>query len=211
MLRTFLRAISASILVVALLVPLAASAHEEVESGSYLFEIGWMNEPVLVNQPNGLYLFITPKDTGEEHTEGGDSGGTAGEEDHHAEGVTGAEATLIFTIEYGGVTQTFDLRPVPDQPGLYTTDVLPTREGQYTFKFTGSINDEAVDLLYEPEEVETPGRIAFPEEPVSTTSLMAQLDDAKAQTSTAQTLAIVGIVLGVIGTGVGVFGMLRKK
>ena len=48
---------------IALLIPLAALAHTEVEAGSYIFDYGWVNEPVIVGQPNSLYLFIAPSVT----------------------------------------------------------------------------------------------------------------------------------------------------
>jgi len=209
--RFFARLLVASLVLSLLLVPLTASAHTEVESGSYILEIGWINEPVLVNAPNGLYLFVTPKaESGEsgEHQEGEEG---AGGEDHHAEGVIGAEGTLTFTVDYGGVRRAYDLRPIPDQPGLYTADILPTREGQYTFIFGGALNGETVDLSFEPEEVEAPGKLAFPEALPSTADLLAQLSAVQAQARTAQTVGIVGVVLGLIGTGIGVVSLTRKK
>jgi hypothetical protein len=202
--RTFLRALSAAILFGSLfLLPLTASAHEGVEAGSYVLTIGWISEPVVVGQPNGLDLFIAPKEDGDEHTEG--------EEDpaHHA-GVAGAETTLKFTVEYGSVSQSYDLLPVNGEPGRYTAPLIPTREGQYTFKFTGAINGEPVDVTFEPEEVGAAGRLAFPEAMASPAELAAQLASLRAQLQTAQLIAIVGAILGLLGLGLSVFS-LRKK
>lgn len=202
--RLLLRATGALILLGSLfLFPLRTSAHEGVEAGSYVLTIGWNDEPVIVGQPNGLYLFIAPKE-GEEHSEGEEG------EAHH-EGVTDAEGTLEFTVEYGDVSQSYDLRPVSGEPGRYTATLIPTREGQYTFLFTGAINGEAVDITFEPEEVEAPGKLAFPEAPPSTTELLAQLSSAQSQARTAQTVGIVGVILGLIGTGIGVYSLTRKK
>jgi len=196
--RVLYRAASALLLFAALCIPLTASAHTEVESGSYILDIGWSIEPVIVGQPNGLFLFITTKDQhaeGEEHTEG----------DEHAsvEGVTGAEATLNFSVEYGSARQTYELLPVSGEPGRYTAALLPTREGQYTFRFGGTLNGEAVDVTFEPEEVEAVGKLAFPEALPSTSELATQLASAQAQANTAQTVAIVGVVLGLVGIGSG--------
>ena len=46
----------------ALWAPLSAWAHEDVESGGYAFEIGWLFEPVVVGERNGLELFVAPHD-----------------------------------------------------------------------------------------------------------------------------------------------------
>lgn len=198
----FFRALSALMLLGGLwLFPGNAFAHTEVESGNYVLEIGWNNEPVIVNQPNGLFLFITAKD---EHTEGETH--TEGDEHSAAEGVTGAEATLKFTVEYGSVSQSYDLLPVKGEPGRYTANLIPTREGQYTFKFTGALNGEVVDVAFEPEEVSAAGKLAFPEAPASPADLAA----LRAQAQTTQIIAIVGVVLGLAGVGLGVFS-LRKK
>lgn len=196
----FLRALSALMLFGSLfLVPLSVSAHEGVEAGSYLLTIGWISEPVIVGQPNGLDLFIAPKE-GDEHTEG----------EAHAEGVTGAEATLKFTVTYGSVSQSYDILPVNGEPGRYMATLIPTREGQYTFKFVGTINGEAVDVTFEPEEVGAAGKLAFPEASASTNELAAQLATLSAQAQTTQIIAIVGVMLGLVGTGLGVYA-LRKK
>jgi len=191
-----LRVLGALALFAVLLVPLAASAHQpahtKVDSGSYHYEIGWLDEPVLVGQRNGLELFVATKDTPDKGL---------------ADDISG---TLKFTVEYGGVSQSYDLVPVEDKPGAYTASFLPTREGQYTFHLTGKIKDENVDVSVQPEEVVPAGKLAFPEALPSTKDLADQLAAAKAQTAAAQTLAIVGVVLGVIGTGLGVYGIMKK-
>ena len=178
-----------------LLVPFAASAHPaahtEIDSGSYHFKIGWLNEPVIVGERNGLELFVAKKDTPDE-------------------GLSDI-TTLQFTVEYGGVSRAYDLVPAEDTPGAYTAGFLPTREGQYTFHLTGKINAEAIDVSVQPEEVVPAGELAFPEALPSTRDLAAKLAAAQTQTQTAQTLALVGVVLGVIGTGLGVYGIMKKK
>ena len=190
--RVLLRAFGALLLLGYLLAPLTASAHEEVECGSYSCEIGWVNEPVLVGERNGLVLFVAPKDKPEE-------------------GVADLESTLKFTVEYGSVSQSYDLQPLEGEPGHYTAPFIPTREGQYTFHITGTINDETVDVKVEPEEVVTAGTLAFPEAQPSAAELSAQLAAAKVQANTAQMVAIVGAVLGLVGAGLSLYGLMKKK
>src|SRR3990172_8742610 len=108
--RIIVRACAALALSVVLLAPLAAFAHEEVESGSYVFEIGWTNEPVIVGQPNGLELFVAPKDD-------------------HENGVSGVESALKFTVEYGGVSRSYGLAPREGEPGPYNAAFIPTPDG----------------------------------------------------------------------------------
>src|SRR5574341_790938 len=114
-------------------------------------------------------------------------------------------------VEYGSASQVYDLQPVEGEPGHYTAPFVPTREGQYTFHITGVINDETVDVKMDPEEVISAGKLAFPEAQPSAADLTAQLAAAKSQTGTAQTIAIVGAVLGLLGTGLGVYGLMKKK
>jgi hypothetical protein len=201
MLRFLFRALSA-LVVLAGLSWLAApvAAHDEIISGNYAFTIGWLIEPVVVGQPNSLDLFIAPN---EEHTEG--------ESDHdHPEGVEGAEATLEFTVEYGTVRRSYDLLPVANEPGRYTASFIPTREGQYTFNFTGTINGEAVDVRFEPEEVSSPGPLAFPEAVPSITALSDRVIDLQSRLSLTQVLAGLSLALAVVATGLSVY-ILRKK
>jgi hypothetical protein len=177
-----IRAALAALAILALSAP-AALAHEGVQVGSYEFEIGWVNEPVVVGQPNGLDLFIAPQGT--------------------EDGVTGAEATLRFGVEYGAVSRAFDLVPLPDAPGRYHAAFTPTREGRYTFHFTGALSGEAVDVSFEPEEVQAAASQEFPEPQTSARDLADKL-------AAVQTIAIAGAVLGLIGAGLGAASLLRK-
>jgi len=175
------------VLLVVCLTPSAVFAHGDEPCGSFTCKVGWINEPVVVGQFNGLDLSITEKD---------DS----------SKGVPGAEATLKFEIIYGGVKKIFPLRPLRDQPGHYTTDILPTRAGQYTFRFFGTLNGEAIEVSLEPEEVAAASAVEFPE-----ASNVANVTAAlQSQAQMAQTLAVVGIGLGLIGIGVGGWAVRRR-
>jgi hypothetical protein len=161
----------------ALLLPAAASAHEQVESGDYVFEIGWLQEPVIVGESNGLDLFVAPKSDPE-----------AGIADL---------TTLQFTVEFGSASQVYDLTPDEERPGFYSAAFVPTRVGQYTFHLTGTIEDQAIDVSVEPEEVVEAGTLAFPEMAASAVST--------------QTLAVAGLLFGLCGTALGAVALLKKK
>ena len=52
------RVLSALILLAALCLPLAVSAHETITAGKYSIEYGWLNEPPVVGQPNAVVINI---------------------------------------------------------------------------------------------------------------------------------------------------------
>jgi hypothetical protein len=173
-----------------LFLPLTAWAHEEVDSGNYHFEIGWVNEPVILGQRNGLDLFVASADNPEE-------------------GIPDV-STLVFTVEYGGVNKSYDIVPVEGEDGHYTASFVPTREGQYTFHLTGSIEGESIDVSVEPEEVVSADTVSFPESQPSAAELTSRIAAAEARASTTQTIAIVGLVLGVIGVGLVAYATFRR-
>ncbi len=185
-------------LIGALFVPLTASAHEEVTVGDYALEIGWVFEPVLLGETNGVFLSVTNTKTEEP-----------------VEGLT----TLRVSVATGGETRDLELHPLgEDAPGQYAADFIPTVRGAYTVKLSGKIEEQDVDLEQEIEEVGLAEDYQFPvalpslpEMNKQITDLTAQLAEAQSRANTAQTLAIVGIVVGVIGAGLGAFGLMRKK
>lgn len=198
-------AILVGVMLISLMSPLSVLAHDEIESGDYLLTIGWVDEPVIVGQPNGLYLYIVGKDAhseGESHSEG----------DAHSasEGIAGAETTLNFTVAYGGVERSYELQPSPGNPGLYVARFIPTREGQYTFRLSGTVNGHDVNIEFEPEEVSPAGHLAFPEAAQSSAEIANQIAAAKSQAANAQLIGIVGAALGLAGVGMALFGLRRK-
>src|SRR5688572_12391090 len=110
--------------------PSAALAHERRDVGKYQFVVGFVQEPALQGEPNGIDLRITDRDT--------------------QQPVEGAERTLKATIALGGgQAKEFALRGVFRTPGAYTADVIPTRSGAYVFNFTGTIDGQQVNERFE--------------------------------------------------------------
>lgn len=155
-----------------------ALAHEHVIVGDYEFTVGWLAEPVIAGEINGLELFVAPAPP-----EGSEEG-----HQEEAAGVTGLEDSLDFTVEYGGESRSVPLEPAFDQPGGYEASFLPSQPGQYTFHFTGSVNDQPVDVLVEAEAVGDPADVSFPV--ASTASGLAN------KLATTQTIAILAALLG---------------
>jgi hypothetical protein len=174
-----------------LIAALPALAHEEIEVGPYLLEVGWLDEPPLVGIKNAVFLSIVNQET-EEPVE--DIG------------------ALQVEISAGGVSRALTMRPLGEEtPGQFAGDFIPTRRGVYEVKLTGKIEETDVDVSQEIEEVEDAASIQFPEPLPDPLAANRAVEEAKAAASNAQTLAVVGIVVGAIGLALSVFGLLRRK
>lgn len=108
-----------------------ALAHERREVDKYTLVVGWSEEPALEGVPNAVFLRVTETASGR--------------------AVEGLEATLSVTVTFGGITEVHEpqLRAVRGTPGTYTAPMIPTRAGDYTFRFAGRVEDLAVDERFE--------------------------------------------------------------
>jgi hypothetical protein len=72
------------------------------------------------------------------------------DEDHHDTGdmIEGAEETLQLKVTFGPQSKLLKLRPVPDEPGHYIADLIPTRPGAHLFHVSGMIEDTPVDETF---------------------------------------------------------------
>jgi len=170
--------------------------------------VGWADEPSYTGFKNGVQLLL--KDTaGKPVTDLGD--------------------TLKVAVIFG--TQKTGLQPLepafdPDTglgtPGEYNASIIPTRPGNYTFRFVGSIHGQKIDESFTSSEktfnpVEDPTAAEFPAKDPSTGELAAGISrlgpridaaqmaarDAGGGVAQSRMLAIAGIVLGAAGIIVG--------
>lgn len=120
-------------------------AHEHITVGDYEIAVGWVNEPPVAGQANGIEIGVSNSSTGEEQPVGDISG-------------------LTVTISYGG--QSRELAPEAlgeDNPGQFEAPILPTVPGQYTIIFSGQLGETPfVEVQVEPEEVAPADTIQFP-------------------------------------------------
>ncbi len=127
--RAFLRGAIAALLLL-MLVPGSALAHERRDVGKLQFVVGFIGEPAILGEPNGIDLRITDKASGQP--------------------VEGAEKNLKATIQYGGgAPKELPLKARFGMNGAYTADLIPTRAGAYIFTFKGTVGDETVDQKFE--------------------------------------------------------------
>ena len=207
------RLLAAGVCSLLLLWPSAALAHERRDVGKFQFVVGWAGEPAFEGEKNGISLAITVGDTNEP--------------------VSGVEKTLKAEVLFGGQRKEIPLRAVFQQPGRYSGDLVPTREGDYRFRFFGTIDGTEVNQTFDSADkkfngVESIKAIQFPaaaESPATAPSVPAaaasspaalagaQSAAQAAQTAAAnaQTLALVGAVLGALGLLLGGVAMFRNR
>jgi hypothetical protein len=193
-----------------------AIAHERRDVGPYKFVVGFLTEPVFEGVKNGVDLRVLQAET--------------------KQPVEGLEHTLQVEITYvpSGVAKVLLLRTIYREPGRYTADLIPTAPGQYRFRFIGSIVGTAVNEAFDSragggqfDDVESSTDIQFPERQPAMREMQSavrgtqqtaqQAQDAsfaaQAGLTSAQRLAMVGIVLGALGiaTGVGAVVVASRK
>ena len=141
------------------------------------------------------------------------------------EPVEGLESQLEVEVIHltSGISKVFSLRPITDEPGHYTTDMIPSAPGQYAFRFFGTILDQPFNERFESgdgrfDHVQAAEVIQFPEALPSIRELEgaargAKLSAEEALNSTATSQdgisnarrwGIIGGVLGLLGTLLGV-------
>lgn len=184
---TRIRAIAAAIAVVVSsfgILSTPAAAHETRMVGPYTFIVGWVNEPAVAGQSNGLDLMVTE---------------TAGDK-----AVQGLERTLTAEVITGGGAKTrrLELEPDADRPGHYTSGFVPTRVGDYTFHISGMAGTTKVDEKFESgpnrfDPVTDIVGLEFPDQVPSSGDLARQLADANTKLTIAIAIAALALVVSV--------------
>jgi hypothetical protein len=157
-----------------------ALAHETITVGDYEIEVGWLNEPPIVGEKNGIVLNVTD---------------TSGGGEVSAQDI----ASLTVTLSYGGQRKILTFQPLgEDTPGQFMAPILPTVPGEYEIIFGGILGDTAVEAETHVEEVQPIDTLAFP-----------AVDSARPTGAGTEWLIWLSILIGLIGVGIGVTA-LRK-
>ena len=194
------------------------SAHERrTVAGKYTFVVGWLTEPALLEEPNGIDLRITSVQTNEP--------------------VEGAENSLKADVSAGGQTKTFELKARFGQRGAYTADLIPTRAGSWSFRFYGTLDGTPIDERFESgpgrfNDVQPTGDLQFPAQvpsagelaqrlgqpaeagrPAAETSPDVQraLDRADQARTTATTFGAAGIAVGLAGMALAAYALASSR
>jgi hypothetical protein len=144
------------------------SAHGHTTASGFNFVIGWSGEPALVGQPNAVQLFVYDADE---------------------KPITDipADAIKVIVSTAGQDSAKLSLSPAFDveegfgTPGEYSTDLIPTAPGDYSFHFTGTIHGTAIDLSMTSSDttfdgVHAPTDLEFPAKQPTLTEVGTRLD-----------------------------------
>ena len=156
--------------------------------------------------------------------------------------VEGLEDSLKVEIKHVATegTRVLDLRAMPEEPGRYTADIIPTAQGVYEMRVFGKVEGTDIDETFASfgggggfSDVLPASDLQFPEqlpgvrqiegavrgaistaEQAQDAALSAQASSATNGGASANTLSIIGIVLGAIGMIAGAGGLtvaIRKR
>lgn len=127
-------------------------AHISKAFGNTTIETGWLHEPPLVADLNGIILQVS-KSNGVQETP-----------------VLNALANLTISAKYGTITKQLDFEPSQATDGGYEAKILPTRLGPYYVVVQGDVKGQKVDGEFKIEDVESKSIFSFPDSSVDTTS-----------------------------------------
>lgn len=193
---------------------MGANAHTVDSVGEYRLEIGWMNEPVVSGQTNGIELYVSPFDPN-----------MPVEEQKFKDGITGLEKSLKIELVFEEKKIILPLNSDHNIPGKYYAFVVPTVSGYYQANLLGTIKDTTVSISMHPPKVDERGYIEFPEQSDVTlkqiiaahTSIVGDISDLKEsvnrlnESTPATTLSYAGITLGTIGIIIASIALFKMK
>jgi hypothetical protein len=189
----------------------SASAHVQKDFGPVHIEMGFGTEPAYAGQPNSVYLGI----------------------ERSGKPVTDLTDTLKATVSYG--SQSIDLAIVPNfevggdgTPGDYRAWFVPSQPGKYTFHVLGTVDGTKVDWTATSspstfDTVQDSGVASFPKVNAPSNQqlyalmnsqagrLQASADSANAAATRARSVAMIGVLLGAVGTIAAIAAIVRAR
>ena len=135
-------------------------AHTVDAVGEYRIEIGWMNEPVMSGDTNGLELYVSPLVACPDISIPLECANSQ----EFQNGIEGLRKLLKIQFVYDK-TQTITLPLVVDHniPGKYYAFITPTVSGYFQANLIGKILETPVNLSMHPPPIAERSYIEFPE------------------------------------------------
>ncbi|MDR4511190.1 MAG: hypothetical protein MRJ93_05725 [Nitrososphaeraceae archaeon] len=134
-------------LILIFLNPSVVFAHQTVQIGNLTLEVGWVNEPPMIDLLNQVWLSVSEEDNP----------------------IRNALKDVSTSVTYGGLSKELRFLPSEQSAGAYVADIIPKKIGSYSLSINGKINDQNVDTKVAIEDVETTDKLAFPIESSGTT------------------------------------------
>jgi len=197
-----------------------AYGHTVDAVGEYRVEIGWMNEPVVSGETNGIEFYVSPLIPCPEIPEAM----KCAESQEFQNGVPGLKSTVKMKLIYKDESITLPLSPDHNIPGKYYAFVNPTISGFYQANILGTIVETPISLSMHPPKVAERAYIEFPEPSDITvqqmidghTALIEDVSELKDSVTALEkiqsnNIGYVGIVVGIIGIVIAIIAIIKSK
>lgn len=191
-----------------------AYGHTVDSVGSYRLEIGWMNEPVVSGETNGIELYVSPLKQD-----------ISLKEQKFENGINNLEKSLKIQLVYENEKIILPLAADHNIAGKYYAFVDPTKAGYYQANILGKIDETVVSISMHPPKVDERSYLEFPikvtEERKNIVDdlkkIQSEIDSIKESISRIEEpnqfliLGYVGIGLAVIGIALAVIALNQEK
>jgi len=181
---------------------------------NYRLEIGWMNEPIVSGETNGIELFVSPLEPDLDL-----------KNQIFQNGIPDLEKSLKMQLVFEDHKITLPLEADHNIPGKYYAFVNPTISGYYQANILGTIGESTVSLSMHPPKVDERSYIEFPESSDLTlnqlidghTTVVGEINDLKESISELEksnmqlSLGFAGIIIGLIAIVIAVIALLKSK
>ena len=171
---------------------------------NYRLEIGWMNEPIVSGETNGIELFVSSLEPNLEL-----------KEQKFKDGVSGLEKSLKIQLVFKDKNIMLPLSADHNTVGKYYAFITPTVSGFYQANILGNIGNTPVSLSMHPPKVDDRSYIEFPEPSDITlnqlidghTTLVGEINNLKELVTQIQK-SNQQMNVGYIGIGMGITGII---
>lgn len=191
-----------------------AFGHTLDSVGEYRLEIGWMNEPVVSDETNGIELLVSPLKPDLDL-----------KNQVFENGVEGLEKSLKMQLVFEDQKIILPFKPDHNLPGKYYAFVNPTKAGYYQANILGTIGDTNVSISMHPPKVDERSYIEFPETTDLTlnqlidghTAVVGEVNQLKLsvenleKTNMQMSIGNAGIIIGIVAIVIASIAIIKSK